>query len=71
LQNALFDVEQNTFDIHEEGEYPFAVVEPLESDVVYGLGKSEDKQIWFEWKNGGYCRCETPKKFISICSFWG
>lgn len=72
LQNAIFDIGANTYDIYEDGYYPFAVIEELESDSVYGLDSEGPlKQYWFEWKDGAYKGCEKPKKFELVVGFWG
>ncbi len=72
---AQHDILGNVFDLYEVGYYPFAVIEPLESDVVYGMCEDEREPLWFEWvgdvETGAYKPCKCPDKYSHIVGWWG
>ena len=68
---AQHDILNNTFDLYERGYYPLAVIEPLESDIVYGLCE-DGEPLWFEWigdnETGAYKPRKCPEKYVG---WWG
>jgi hypothetical protein len=67
LRNAEELVLANAGDIYEEGYYPFAVVEEIDTNYVYPNIPSEQ---WYQWKDEGYAKCDKPQDWQNIVS-WG
>lgn len=71
LEIANEAVLENYGDMYEEGYYPWAIIEALESDSVYGI-PDKIEQYWFEWlvEKEGYQAIETPERFKQTIMFW-
>lgn len=73
MERATSIVENNIFDIYEMGYYPYAVIEEITTDEMYG-GFSTFIQ-WYAWQGdidtGKYVPIEVPEKYINVIGWWG
>jgi hypothetical protein len=74
LETAIELVEGNYGDMYECGYYPYVVIEPFESDTMYGMTQALGEQVWFAWEGtweeGAYKKIDqAPEGLENICGF--
>jgi len=68
---AVGHIMANTFDLYEEGYYPYACIECLQLDVLYPANGTEPVE-WFKWDDDvdGYKPTTCPEGYENVIG-WG
>ena len=64
--DACIRIEANQYDMSENGAYPYAVVEEVQSHDIYPYTKVLD---FYTWIDGKYVKTDIPDKFSSLSGF--
>ena len=66
ISDAKKAVEENHNDIHDDvDEYRYCVIESF----TEGLGLRSKNEIWYEWIDGKYIKCDRPKEYNHLINF--